>query len=281
MPFALLDQAEQNASPGKVGYFLRIPSPFFMAYARRYLRFPSQILGREMEMLHFGHHGYPLICLPTSNGRFFDVEDRGIIASLSHHLEQGYLQAFCVETLDWETFFNRQLDLPQRRDRWLLLEQHWVEELIPYAKAEAQNEFLVVAGFSLGATHAVNLTCRHPGLVRRCLALGGALRCGRSRLCHRLGSPTGRAGAVFHQPAGLYVQHEPATLGSLGRAQHRAEVAHRSPRPLPQRQSAPGRSAQPQRHPPSTGGMGGGSRLAHLASANPRLRVGSLAGNSF
>lgn len=173
MPFALLDQAEQNASPGKVGYFLRIPSPFFMAYARRYLRFPSQILGREMEMLHFGHHGYPLICLPTSNGRFFDVEDRGIIASLSHHLEQGYLQAFCVETLDWETLFNRQLDLPQRWDRWLLLEQHWVEELIPYAKAEAQNEFLVVAGFSLGATHAVNLTCRHPGLVRRCLALGG------------------------------------------------------------------------------------------------------------
>jgi esterase/lipase superfamily enzyme len=144
-----------------------------MSYPRRYLRFASRVLGREMEMLHFGHRGYPLICLPTSNGRFFDLEDRGIIASLGHHLEQGYLQAFCVETLDWETLFNRELDVPQRRDRWLLLEQHWVEELIPYAKAEAQNDFLVVAGFSLGATHAVNLTCRHPGLVRRCLALGG------------------------------------------------------------------------------------------------------------
>jgi len=143
-----------------------------MGFRRRYTRFWSPILGRDMELLHFGDWGYPLLFLPTSEGRFYDLEDRGMIASLSEAIGRGYVQVFCLETLDHETLF-APVSLGERRDRWLALERHWVEEFIPYACHEAQNNFLGVAGCSLGATHAVNLALRHPQLVRRCVALAG------------------------------------------------------------------------------------------------------------
>lgn len=144
-----------------------------MAYSRNYVQLPSQILGRDLELLHFGDQGYPLILFPTSNGRFFDVEDQGLIGSLRSHIDQGYLQVFAVESLDWEALLASGVGLAERRDRWLAIEKHWAEELIPYARDVAQNDFVVVGGCSFGATHAVNFALRHPSLVRRCLALAG------------------------------------------------------------------------------------------------------------
>lgn len=37
-----------------------------MANSRQYVRFPSVILRREVELLHFGDQDYPLIFIPTS-----------------------------------------------------------------------------------------------------------------------------------------------------------------------------------------------------------------------
>lgn len=145
-----------------------------MAYARRYFRFQSKIWPEELEVLHFGTSGYPLLLFPSRCGRFFDPEDRGLIASLRWYLDQGYVQVFCLDTRDSETLFAPKLSLRERRDRLMKLERHWAKEFIPYACDEAQNDFLVVAGCSLGATHALNLALRHPTLVRRCLAMSGS-----------------------------------------------------------------------------------------------------------
>ncbi|MDB9518229.1 alpha/beta hydrolase-fold protein [Roseofilum reptotaenium CS-1145] len=144
-----------------------------MAYCRRYFRFYSHILQREMEVLHFGDSGYPMLLFPSSNGRFFDPEDRGLIAALGRHLDMGWTQVFCLDTLDWETLLAPGLTIQERRQRWLLLEKHWCKEFIPYACDEAQNDFLVAAGCSLGATHALNLALRYPNIVRRCISMSG------------------------------------------------------------------------------------------------------------
>jgi esterase/lipase superfamily enzyme len=143
-----------------------------MTYSRRYFQFFSQVLQRNMDVLHFGDWGYPMVLFPTSRGRFYDLEDRGIISSLRAHLDRGYVQVFCVETLDWEVLL-APVCLAERRDRWLALERHWTDEFLPHLRDKAQNDFVVAAGCSLGATHALNLSLRHPGAVRRCLAMGG------------------------------------------------------------------------------------------------------------
>ena len=59
---------------------------------RSYHRWYSRTLGRDMEMLLFGHAGAPVLVFPTSQGRFYEYEDRGMVGALAEHLEQGWIQ---------------------------------------------------------------------------------------------------------------------------------------------------------------------------------------------
>jgi len=56
---------------------------------REYHKWYSPILGRDIELLVFGHSGVPLLVFPTSMGRFFDYESRGMIDVISHKYENG------------------------------------------------------------------------------------------------------------------------------------------------------------------------------------------------
>ena len=49
---------------------------------REYHKWKSSRLGREMELLVFGHAGMPVVVFPTSGGRFYEFEDRGMIGAL-------------------------------------------------------------------------------------------------------------------------------------------------------------------------------------------------------
>ena len=50
---------------------------------REYHKAYSQELHRDMEALVFGHAGTPLLVFPTSMGKFFEYEDRGMIGVLA------------------------------------------------------------------------------------------------------------------------------------------------------------------------------------------------------
>ena len=52
---------------------------------REYHKWWSPRLGRDMELLVFGHAGLPTIVFPTSQGRFFEFEDRGMVGALWHN----------------------------------------------------------------------------------------------------------------------------------------------------------------------------------------------------
>src|SRR5260370_38451406 len=56
---------------------------------RDYIKEYSPSLGREMEILHFGHAGRPLLVFPTSMGRFYQWEDFGLVGGLSDYIESG------------------------------------------------------------------------------------------------------------------------------------------------------------------------------------------------
>ena len=59
-----------------------------MPMDRQYHRWFSPSLEREMELLVFGHGGPWVLVFPTSMGRFFDWEDRGLIAAMREHEPQ-------------------------------------------------------------------------------------------------------------------------------------------------------------------------------------------------
>jgi esterase/lipase superfamily enzyme len=141
---------------------------------REYHKGYSRELGREMELLVFGHGGMPLLVFPTSMGRFFEYEDRGMIGVLAAKLEHGELQVFCPDAVDTESWYNKSVPPRQRVERHLQYERYVLHELLPFICSRNPADQLSVTGCSFGGYHAVNFALRHPEVVTHCVAMSGA-----------------------------------------------------------------------------------------------------------
>ncbi|MBX0327621.1 esterase [Oscillochloris sp. ZM17-4] len=140
---------------------------------RAYHRWDSPALGRPMELLIFGHAGAPCLVFPTSHGRFHEFEDRGMVGALAHRIEQGWLQLICVDSVFGESWYNEGGPSDARIFREEQYEHYLITEVLPLIRAINPNPFLMATGCSFGATEAVILALRHPGLIRRVIALSG------------------------------------------------------------------------------------------------------------
>jgi esterase/lipase superfamily enzyme len=140
---------------------------------RAYHRWHSPSLNRDMELLVFGHAGARVLVFPTSMGRFFDWEDRGMIAALGEHLEHGWLQLFCLDSVDSESWYAKQRPPADRVRRHGQYDQYVLNEVLPFTARANANPFLIATGASFGAYHAVNFAFRHPELVGRVLGMSG------------------------------------------------------------------------------------------------------------
>jgi len=141
---------------------------------RDYHKWFSRELNREMEMLVFGQGGTPVLVFPTSMGRFFDYEDRGMIAAVAPKYGSGELQAFCVDSVDRESWYNKRIHPRERVLRHLQYEQYILAEVIPFIRSKNPSGRLVLTGCSFGGYHAVIFSLKHPDRVTRCVSMGGA-----------------------------------------------------------------------------------------------------------
>jgi esterase/lipase superfamily enzyme len=66
----------------------------------------SRHLARTMEYKVYGHGGRPIVVFPTSNGRFYQYEDSGMIAELRRFIDAGKVQVWTIDGIDGETFFS-------------------------------------------------------------------------------------------------------------------------------------------------------------------------------
>ncbi|MFR5599843.1 MAG: esterase, partial [Holdemania filiformis] len=64
----------------------------------------SYHLDRMMEFKVYGHAGRPCLVFPAQSGRFYDFENFGMVAAVQDLLEQGRLQLFTCDSIDWETW---------------------------------------------------------------------------------------------------------------------------------------------------------------------------------
>ena len=140
---------------------------------RSHHRWHSPTLGRDMELLVFGHHGAPVLVFPTSQGRYFEFEDRGMVKVLEHHIEQGWIQLICVDSVDAESWYCSWAHPGGRIWRHVQYEQYLLNEVVPFVRTFNGNDFWMTLGCSFGAFHAVNIALRHPGLFRRTIGLSG------------------------------------------------------------------------------------------------------------
>jgi len=126
-----------------------------------------------MELLVFGHAGARVMAFPASKHPFYDWENRGLVGALAGPLEAGQLQLFCVDQVDAESWYGWGLHPAQRAQRQAQYDAYLANEVVHFTLKANPDPFLIVAGPSFGAYHAVNFAFRHPELVGRVLGMSG------------------------------------------------------------------------------------------------------------
>lgn len=134
----------------------------------------SPSLGRQMDLLVFGHAGTPLLAFPSSLGRYYEWEDFGMIEALSAQVESGHNTVICVDSVDAESLYNRGVHPSVRIARHEQYQQYIFDEVLPFARHHASNDFVIAAGASFGAYHAANVVFRRPHEFGKLIALSGA-----------------------------------------------------------------------------------------------------------
>jgi esterase/lipase superfamily enzyme len=140
---------------------------------REYHKWFSPALGREMELLVYGHGGARVLVFPSSLGRFYEWEDFRMIDRLAEHLERGWIQMYCVDSVDAESWYARHRHPGERAWRHVQYDRYLVDEVLPLTRAKNPTPFFITTGASLGAYHAVNFALRYPQLVSRTIGMSG------------------------------------------------------------------------------------------------------------
>ena len=134
----------------------------------------SRNLGRDMEFKVYGHSGLLCFAFPPQDGRFFDMEDRGMIATLSPWLETGRLQVVSVDGIDRESWTSTWWDKHSRiwqQEKWF---RYVTEELFPRAvEINGTPQRAITTGCSMGAVHAGVFFFRRPDLFGGMVGLSG------------------------------------------------------------------------------------------------------------
>lgn len=140
---------------------------------REHHKWHSPSLNCAMEILAYGHAGFRVIAFPTSMGRFYDWEDRGLVGAIADWIDAGKLQLFCVDSVDRESWYASDRSPADRALRHVQFDRYVETEVVPFTRQRNGDPTLVVTGASFGGYHAVNFGLRHPALVNRILSMSG------------------------------------------------------------------------------------------------------------
>lgn len=140
---------------------------------RQYHRWWSPALGRDMELLEFGHGGANVLAFPTSRGRFYEWEEHGMTGALGHALEHGHFHLLCLDGVDAESWYAGWKHPGARVWRQEQYGAYIRDEVLPFAHWRNTHPYTITTGASFGAYHALDFGLRHPDRVNRILAMSG------------------------------------------------------------------------------------------------------------
>jgi len=135
----------------------------------------SSRLGKQMAVRVYGHYGLPLLVFPTSGGDENEYEGQSMIGALAHHIDGGRVKMFCVNSVNNESWYNKQAHPRHRSYVQAMYDAYMSSEVAPFVHDHCRSPGIGITttGSSFGAYHAANTLLKHPDLFRRCLALSG------------------------------------------------------------------------------------------------------------
>ena len=140
---------------------------------REYHAWHSPALGRHMELLVFGHAGTPVLVFPSSMGKYYEYENMGMVGTLADKIDAGYIQLYCVDSVDTESWYNRSVGADWRVARHIQYENYLLYEVLPLMYHKSGTGFIITAGCSFGGFHAANIAFRHPERFGKIISQSG------------------------------------------------------------------------------------------------------------
>jgi len=128
----------------------------------------------DMEMLIFGHQGYPVIIFPSTKGRYYESKDFGLIDTAHWFLDRGFIQIFCIDSVDVHSWYNRGVHPAQRVRNHIWYDKMVREELVPSIQHNTPGGKVGACGVSFGGFQAANFAFRHPDVVSHLFTLSGS-----------------------------------------------------------------------------------------------------------
>jgi len=133
----------------------------------------SPLLGRTMALQVIGHAGARVLVFPTSMGTHSEWPDRRMHLVLQDHIDNGWIQLFCLDQPHQENWGNEDVGPGHRAWMHVQYYRYVQEEVLPFSAWKNPNPFVITTGASLGASHAMTFGLKHPESVGRILGMSG------------------------------------------------------------------------------------------------------------
>ena len=143
-----------------------------------YHKWYSERLNQDMEMKVYGHAGKPVVVFPSQAGRFFDFEDRGMVAAVAGFIEEGDITLYTVDSIDSQSWANFSAHPHDRAVRHESYDGYIIHEVMPFIQNRHPHLKAVTTGVSMGGYHCANFFFRHPDKFDGVISLSGLFSLG-------------------------------------------------------------------------------------------------------
>jgi esterase/lipase superfamily enzyme len=135
----------------------------------------SPSLNRHMEIVTYGHFGFPLLLFPTAAADFLEYERFQLLDAIRDVIEAGKVKVFSINSINRDAWLNKQVPTHLKGMRQAAYNDYVTREVVPYIWTSCRGRVgIITAGASLGAFHCANQVFRRPDLFDGMIAMSGS-----------------------------------------------------------------------------------------------------------
>ncbi|KIG19232.1 hypothetical protein DB30_04697 [Enhygromyxa salina] len=135
----------------------------------------SERMQAEATLVRWGVMGQPVLIFPTAGGDAEEIERFHLVRVLEPLITAGRIKVYSCDSVAGRAMVHQE-GSPQHR-MWLLnqFHQHVRHEVVPAIRKDCNSDDIGIwtTGASIGAFHAVAVTCRWPHIFHRALGMSG------------------------------------------------------------------------------------------------------------
>ncbi len=139
----------------------------------QYYDWYSHRVGMNMGVLRIGSWGPAMIYFPTCGGKHGEIDYYRLQEDAAPWIENGNMQFFAIDSINQESWYNRDIH-PADRINWATgYEGYIVHELVPFVRNMTHNPFVGCMGASFGGYNVTNLFLKHPDCFQLAVSMSG------------------------------------------------------------------------------------------------------------